>query len=239
MISIVIPTWNEEKAIGRTLQNLQEGLKRIPHEIIVADDGSTDKTRAIARRYGVIIAGAKNKSNIPTGKNRGAKLARGEYIVFLDADVTMKDPATFFRKAVKHFEDNPRLVGLGCFIRIVPETETKSDIFFRSLFNYFNLFVNNVLHLGTGPGEFQMVRRHSFKKIGGFDVTLSAGEDNDLFARLSRIGETRFDKTLVVYEQGRRAHQVGWLKLYTIWILNGTMVALFKRPLTKEWKEIR
>jgi glycosyltransferase involved in cell wall biosynthesis len=239
MISIVIPTWNEGKVIRKTLEHLEKGLKTTPHEIIVADDGSTDKTQSIARRCGAVISGAKNKTRISCGKNRGAFVAKGEYLAFIDADVTIKDPKKFFQRAIDNFESNPRLVGLGCYIRVLPNLETKEDIVFRTILNNFNYFMNNVLHLGTGSGEFQMVSKDAFRKIGGFDERIVASEDYDLFSRLSKVGETRFDTSLTVYEEGRRAHSVGWLKLFPVWILNGLMVIFFKRSMSKEWKEIR
>lgn len=239
MISIVIPTYNEEQAIGETIRHLKEGIKTIPYEVIVADDNSTDKTREIAKKYSVIISPSERKNTIASGKNRGAKKAKGEYIIFLDADVKMKEPEKFLKKALKNFEDNPNLAGLGSFIRVTPEKETKSDVFFRTLHNKFNFFMNNIIPLGTGAGEFQMVRKDRFQKINGFNEKLNASEDGDLFNRLARIGQVRFDKSLVVYEEGRRAHKLGWTKLYSIWILNGIMMMLFRKTITKEWTVIR
>ncbi len=99
--------------------------------------------------------------------------------------------------------------------------------------------MNNVLHIGTGPGEFQMVKASAFRSLGGYNERLVASEDHDLFMRLAKIGETRLDPSLVVYETGRRAHAVGWLRLFTTWIVNGITVTFFNRSVSKEWKEIR
>lgn len=239
MISIIIPTLNEEKIIKKTLKSLREF--KGDYEIIVSDGGSHDNTVDIARKYtNKVIIEKGGYQNIAMGKNEGARIAQGEYFVFLDADITIPYPNNFFKKALEDFESNPGLVGLSSFIRIVPEVETRTDIIFRTVHNYFILLMNNILHLGSGAGEFQMVKAETFKSIGGFDENIVASEDYDLFRRLIRVGKVRSDSSLVVYEQGRRAHKVGWFRLFfLIWLPNGLSVALFKRSMSKEWKEIR
>ena len=87
MISIIIPTIKEEKVIGRTLRNLKSRLT-IPHEIIVTDGKSTDKTVEIARGIAdkVVEYTGTTRQTIAQGRNDGAKSAQGEYIAFMDAD---------------------------------------------------------------------------------------------------------------------------------------------------------
>lgn len=240
MISIIIPTLNESKTIEVTLKNLISGLKNISHEIIISDGKSSDNTIEIAQKYAkVIVYSGTTRQNIAMGRNAGAKIANGDLLVFIDADVVMFDVEEFFKKAIKNFENNKKLAGLGSKIRVLPELETFSDKFFRTIHNSYNIFINNILHLGSGAGEFQMVRADVFRKIGGFNEKLIAGEDHDLFIRLSKVGRTYYDTHLTVYEKGRRAHAIGWPKLMSIWIINGLSVSLFKRSVSKEWKVIR
>ena len=239
MISIIIPTLNEEKTIENTLKLLR--VFTGDYEIIISDGGSHDNTIAIAKKYtDRIVTPMGDFQNIAIGKNSGSKVAQGEYLVFLDADIVIPNINTFFKKAVENFESNPNLVGLSSFIRTIPEAETKTDIVFRAMHNYFILFMNNIIHLGSGAGEFQMVRASAFNFIGGFDHDIIASEDYDLFRRLAKVGDVRSDSSLVVYEQGRRAHKVGWFRLFFfIWLPNGLSVALFKKSISKKWKEIR
>ncbi len=241
MISIVIPTKNESAAIEATLKNIKDGLKNIPYEIIVSDGGSTDATQAIAARYAkeVVVYSGTMRQKISQGKNDGAKKASGEFLVFIDADVIVPSPDAFFRKALEDFARDPKLVALGSRIRVLPELERFSDHFFRGFHNFFNAFMNNILRFGTGSGEFQMVRADAFRKIGGFDEHIVASEDHDLFHRLAKIGHTRYDTSLTVFEEGRRARAVGWPRLMLVWLANGIAVALFKRSVSKEWKEVR
>lgn len=241
MISIIIPTLNESAYLEATLKNLSDGLKNVKHEIIISDGRSWDDTQSIARRYAqkLVVYQGQKRQTIGQGKNDGAKEAVGDFFVFIDADVIIPDPEKFFQKATGDFEKDPRLAGLGARIRVVPKLERFADRFFRGLHNNYNLFMNNVLHLGTGSGEFQMVRADVFRKIGGFDERIVASEDHDLFMRLAKVGKTRFDSGLTVYEFGRRARAVGWPRLLFTWIVNGISVTFFGHSVSKKWKEVR
>ena len=84
-----------------------------------------------------------------------------------------------------------------------------------------------------------MVRRNAFDKINGFRTDLVTREDGDFFQRLSKIGRVRFDSNLMVYHGSRRAHKVGWLKLWYIWIVNTIAVTLFDKAVADDWTPIR
>jgi len=88
MLSVVIPTRNEEKYIGRLLESLKK-QDFSDLEIIVADANSNDKTREIAKGYYAKISGGGPLPAI--GRNMGVKIAKGRDILFLDADVVLPD----------------------------------------------------------------------------------------------------------------------------------------------------
>ncbi len=106
---------------------------------------------------------------------------------------------------------------------------------------------NNVLGIGGSGGEFQMISAHQFRRVGGFNPTLTAAEDMDLFRRLSKVGRTRVRKRRAVYHTGRRAHAVGWRKLVLEWGAkkkkkkknNSVSVFLFRKSVSREWREVR
>lgn len=85
MVTIVIPTLNEEKYLPHLLQSLSEQTFT-DFEVIVADADSQDATRGIAASQGCLVVPG---GRIATGRNAGARHARGEYILFLDADVSI------------------------------------------------------------------------------------------------------------------------------------------------------
>ncbi len=86
-VSIIIPAKNEEKYLPRLLESIKKQTTQ-PYEIIVADAGSTDRTVEVAKKYGAKVI----KGGIPqVGRNNGAKQAKTDIIVFLDADVILPD----------------------------------------------------------------------------------------------------------------------------------------------------
>jgi glycosyltransferase involved in cell wall biosynthesis len=214
----------------------------ISNEVIVSDGGSKDKTAEIAEKYAdrVIIYTGEARQNIAKGRNDGAKVSKGEYLVFLDADCFLKDPDVFFERAVAHFEKRKDLVGLMASLRVLPEYETFADRFFLGIMNGLVRFKNNVLHKGEAVGgEFQMMRREAFFSIDGYREDLITREDRDMFFRLAKIGKTHCDSGLVVYHTGRRAHTVGWHRLIGLWIVNMVFYHIYGKVFSKEWKPIR
>lgn len=239
MISFIIPTLNEEKTIEKTLQCIAGYSGE--HEIIVSDGKSKDATVEIAKKYGakIVIYDKPERQTIAMARNAGVEAALGEFIVFMDADVTIPDINNFFKRANGVFSSRSNVVALTVYYEVLPELKTMADgVFFKLLCLDF-LVSNNVFHVGASAGEFQMIRREAFNKVGGFNEKLAAAEDMDLFRRLSKIGRTHFEKSLKIYHTGRRAHKIGWPKLLSEWFANTVSMMLFKRSASKEWKEVR
>lgn len=239
MISFIIPTLNEEKVIGNTLANLSDykGEK----EIILSDGNSRDQTLVTAKKYTnkIYIHTSSERQTIAGGRNAGANLASGEFLAFIDADVTIPDINHFFKIALACFATDHRLVALTVQFRVLPELATMADrIIFKLLSWNFYLF-NNVLEIGGSGGEFQLMRASAFKQVGGFNEKLVAGEDFELFARLAKIGRTRYLGNLSIYHTGRRAHKIGWPKLLWQWSTNYLSTTFFNRAVNQEWTEVR
>ncbi|MCW8966769.1 MAG: glycosyltransferase family 2 protein, partial [Candidatus Pacearchaeota archaeon] len=85
-LSIVIPVYNEEKYIGKCLESLNKQTYK-NFEIIIIDDGSTDKTVEIIKKFDVHLIKGKHKGTA-FSRNLGAKSAKGEILIFIDADMT-------------------------------------------------------------------------------------------------------------------------------------------------------
>ncbi|MDD5164950.1 MAG: glycosyltransferase [Candidatus Pacebacteria bacterium] len=235
MISIIIPTYNEEKYLGKTLENLS--LLKIPHEIIVTDDKSIDNTVSIARKYtkNVLVPSEKH-TTIAANRNAGAKIAQGDFLVFIDSSCLIENPDAFFTCALDDFRSIPNLVGLTAKLNVYPETRTWGDRLMYFIFNSTHFIKNNILRTGEAAGKFQMVTREAFEKIRGFREDLVTREDADLFHRLSKIGRTLYDSELVVIHSGRRAHALGWPKLLSIWMVNSFWLMVFGTAKAKNWE---
>lgn len=239
MISFIIPTLNEEKIIEKTLRCLKGYAG--PHEIIIADGNSTDRTLTIAEKYAdrIVRHEHNQRQTIAAAKNAGAKVARGEYLLFLDADMFIPDPDSFFHIILARFAKRRRLVALTVPLRVFPEMETLGDRIVFSAVNFLYQLLNNVFGIGAGSGEFQMVRNDAFKTIRGFNEMLVVAEDQDLFRRLRKIGATHLESELRAYHTGRRAHAIGWPTLLWQWFINAVSVRFRGRAAHKEWKVIR
>lgn len=239
VISIIIPTLKEEQFLGRTLENLKELV--LPHEIIITDGGSTDGTLAIARRYTdkIVVWDKPRRQTFGEAKNAGATIANGEFLVFIDADVMIPNPDTFFSRIISEFKGWSSLAAMT--VSLVPWVENRSlkDEFFCAPLNVWYIISNNILHYGNASGEFQMIRAETFRRLGGYREDLAGGEDTDMFNRLGKIGRTHSHWQLFVRHSCRRAHKTGWLKLYWMWIRQGFSVLLLHRTAYKEWTVIR
>lgn len=110
-ISVVIPTYNEEKCIGECLRCLNAGEEK-PYEIIVADGMSTDDTVKIARKYGASVV-ENRRRHAAGGRNEGIKRAKGDIIAFIDADCV--PDKSWLREIKKAFEEED-IDGLGTYI---------------------------------------------------------------------------------------------------------------------------
>ena len=111
LISIIIPAFNEEEAIGKDLDSVKEAMEKsgYDYEIIVVDDGSIDKTAAIAQAKGVTLFKHKHNRGYGAAVMTGIKQARGEIVVTTDADNTY--PNHDIPRLLKEMEGYDMIVG--------------------------------------------------------------------------------------------------------------------------------
>jgi rSAM/selenodomain-associated transferase 2 len=202
-LSVIVPTFNEETVIARTLQHVVATLA--PHELIVADGCSSDRTAECARPYATVL-------DLPMTRgaalNHAAKIATGEVLLFLHADTMLPTgAAAAIAGALRDAEviggafrlrfDHPgRMAALVS--RHVNLRSSLSNIFFgdQALF----------------------VRREVFVRAGGFK-DWSVMEDVEILARLRPYGRLALLDEAVITST-RRHRRSGWLKtIGTIWLM--------------------
>jgi glycosyltransferase involved in cell wall biosynthesis len=179
MFSIIIPTLNEESVIADTILRLKNKLT-LEHEIIISDGQSKDNTVEIARKYAdkVVSYTGEKRQTIAQGRNDGAKAAVGEFLVFMDADCTIEDPDHLFNHAITEFGSNPKLIALTSWLKVSPDKATLADKIIFGAQNIFCITMNDIFGMGfSSGGEFQMMRRETFVKLGGYNEKLVASED--------------------------------------------------------------
>lgn len=239
MLSIIVPTLNEEMFIERTLVGIKR-LQGIPYELIVSDSGSSDSTVAIARRHAdKVVQYADRPRNAGRGRNEGARAAQGDLLVFIDADVTLQETSVFFNRACKEFERDPHLVAIGARVKALPEVETWGDWISHKIINFNCFVINNILHGAAISGEFQMMRTSAFQTAGGYNEKLTITEDNELYSRLRKIGRIRLVRELWVMHPSRRAHAIGWPRLWWELGINWIFVTFLGRTWHDSWRQIR
>ncbi len=213
-------------------------------ELIVSDGGSTDATLCIAEQAAdaVVRHTGMHRQTIAEGRNRGAEIAQGKVIIFINGDTIPVYPDKFISH-IYHWTvsiENKNSVGaLACPVYIVPDECRRSDAVFSAFYNgYIRLWVN-IFGLGMGRGECQIVRADIFRKVHGYNSDIAAGEDFDLFRRMSRYCQVRYEPALPVYESPRRFRRYGYAMMLLSWTINAVSVMLRGKSVAKEWEAVR
>ena len=240
LISVIIPSLNEEKLIPRTLsQFTPELINKYKIEVIVSDGGSTDSTLKLAERSADLVLTAKPGAhqNIPIGRNMGAKHARGKYLYFINADTMIKNTDKFFSKTLSAL-GNPSAAALTMKFNVFPSEEKLSDKLFHGFYNSY-VFILNSIGMGMGRGECQIVKKEFFEKVNGYDESLAAGEDFDLYKRLKKLGKIKYLGGLVVYESPRRYRKFGYARVFWDWTKNSISVFFRHKSVSDKWEPVR
>ena len=228
-VSVVIPTFQEEKYIAATLSRLANMNHLI--ETIVVDGGSEDKTIQVARRFTDKVY-VQRERGIGRARNYGAKRACGDVLVFLDADVI--PTADFVEKVLETFGDST-VVGATCSIMPV-EPRFHEKAFFHLHNSLTRISARFKPH---SRGEFFVARRSEFLKVNGFDESLPCSEDHELAFRLSKRGKFVFIQGLTVYESLRRFRKLGFLTVVGIWLANYLSFVIRGKNVSKAWLPVR
>ena len=92
-ISFIIPVWNDEKNIARCLRSIRNlDFSQLTYEVVILDNGSTDTTHLIIEEMGFPFR-VIEKVHVSELRNRGAAVAQGEYLAFIDSDVELSSVA--------------------------------------------------------------------------------------------------------------------------------------------------
>ena len=203
LLSIVIPTYNEEKYIGRLLRSIKK-QKGLPFEIIVADNRSKDKTAKIAKSFGckVVIGGRPSR-----GRNNGAKHAKGEYILFLDSDTIL--PNNFVNELMGTMVKKNLGVISGFY---KPDSNKLKDKIFCFIFSYYFYFISYIRPAGLG--FYICIKNKIHKKIRGFDEKVAMAEDHDYVERASKHDKFAFLKKPVIIASTRRLNKESAFNLF-------------------------
>ncbi|GAB5466535.1 MAG: TIGR04283 family arsenosugar biosynthesis glycosyltransferase [Candidatus Kapaibacteriales bacterium] len=241
-ISLVVPVLNEEALLKTNLISLRNSCRYSENEveIVVCDGGSTDSSKSIAEEYADRVVEQEGRFNtIAEGRNSGAAAAKGDILVFINADTYPRNPYQFNHEISKFAETKDRFIAQGVFVHGDATIEENGfighfDRFFHFITNWY-FWLMSVLGFTMARGECMIVKKNSFTAIGGFRGDLVAGEDVDFFRRLSKLGKVAVNKKIVVIESSRRFISEGYFKTMGRWFINDLSVRLRGKAYSKEW----
>jgi glycosyltransferase involved in cell wall biosynthesis len=184
LVSIIVTTFNSEKTLASCLSSVKSQTYH-EIEIIVVDNNSTDKTKEVAQSFTSQIYSIGPERS--TQRNQGAAHAKGEYLFFLDSDMTLSKEV--IHECVINFLD-PRIVGI-----YVPEV-IKGDSYWARVRNFERSFYNH-----TVIDAVRCIRKKTFIEVDGFDEKLYAGEDWDMDLRVRLTGKTAYTEASLIHDE--------------------------------------
>lgn len=184
-VSVVMPVYNAENLLGECLEALRQS-RGVDYEILVVDDGSTDRSRAIAEAAGALVLASGGRLGPAGARNRGVQEARGEIVFFVDSDVIVR-PDTLARLAAAF--DDPSVDGV---MAVQAPAMRFQDICSR----YKNLWMHYTYARRAGEDvplfytTAAAIRRRAFLDAGGFDLNYTNPniEDTDFGQKLAQMG---------------------------------------------------
>lgn len=229
-ISIVIPAYNEENYLPRTLEKIGLSLKDVEcdSETIVVDNESKDQTSQIAQRFGATVF-TETTHNIAKVRNTGAKNATGDVLIFIDADTLV--PETLVQKIADAMKDE------NCFGGAVAVDYEEFKRKWMKLYLRGWQFWGTLFNMKQGAAQF--CRRSVFEELNGYDETIYMGEDVIFYWRLAKLTR-RKNASLVFIENPRvttSARRFDKMSLWKTFILTHPLFILLASKKEKFWRD--
>lgn len=194
MISVIIPVYNGEATLGALLDSLNS-QQETPCEIIVVDDGSTDRSREIAMSKGAKLLSTGGRRGPACARNIGARNAQGDVLLFLDADTLA--PPHLLRHVAERFEKEPSLTAVVGYYDKKPLNAGFFPRYKALLVHYWFKDAEVMESFETCCGA---IRKDVFEKAGGFDERYERAdvEDYEFGYRVLEMGKISVDHNMVV-----------------------------------------
>ncbi|WP_221031365.1 glycosyltransferase [Actomonas aquatica] len=186
LVSIVVPAFNEEKLLGPNLAAIQTAATTAwtplgwDHELIVCDNNSTDRTAAIAADHGAHVV-FEPINQIARARNTGTSVARGRWLLFIDAD---SRPSAALLTDLAAAIATDTVIACGSTLRF-----PTSHPLLRLGAAAWQTWSRLLRHMA---GSFVAVETQAFREVGGFPTDLYVGEELELSRRLQHLGRDRY-----------------------------------------------
>ncbi len=220
MLSIIIPARNEEENIEKLLKSIKR--QYFSCEVILGNDNSTDKTGEIGRKYAKVINGKWGHPGLV--RNACAKEAKGDCLLFLDADVIL--PRNFLKKNFEEFVKRD-LASATTYVK--PLSKRLDDKLIHGIgYNLVYFLSQKISPIAAGFCIF--CKKSVFKKINGFDETITLGEDHDFVRRSREYGKFGILHGPKINVSIRRLETEGRIK-YVLKMIYAGFYLMFKGPI--------
>lgn len=209
LVSVVIPAYNGADYIGETIESILAQSYR-PLEVLVVDDGSTDGTAEVVRRFGDPVRYVRQENaGTAAARNRAVAESRGEFIALLDQD-DLWVPHKLARQ-IPRFAEDPRI---GLVFAGIEFFDTNSGKITATYFPGDELSLCDLLAHIVLPVQTILFRRSALEKIGPFDTSLGGTDDWDIGIRMAAefrmvgVNETLGRVRLHNTQQGRNTDRM-------------------------------
>jgi glycosyltransferase involved in cell wall biosynthesis len=212
MISVIIPTFNEEENIAQCLVSLShQSLPRSEYEIIVVDGGSKDATCEIAKKYADRVF-TQTSRKVGGARNDGVMTAKGEIIATTDADCIL--PPHWLKRIALDFCDPAVVQVYGPVYPIEEGIGNQFSLFLANTFSRIGYYSKTFYYtLGCNTA----FRKDAFVRAGMYRC-IDAGDDLEIAMRMKDQGSISFDEKLKVGFSMRRYQKFGAVQSIYEWI---------------------
>jgi glycosyltransferase involved in cell wall biosynthesis len=238
MLSVIIPTYMEERHIEDCLRSIKnQTFDQDKIESIVVDSNSSDRTRELAKKYADKVINIKERG-VGRGRNVGAKIAKGEILLFLDADSILHE--RFVEKLMKFYNEKDCVCVSGS-LRSSGSKTIKNRIYGHFHYPFFNLVMKftALINYPLFSTICCSCKKDAFEKIGGFDESVSIGEDVKFSLAMAKLGKCDINMSSVAYSSLRRTEKLGIVNGLLIFFRNYYKMILFnEKPWVNDFPHI-
>lgn len=203
-LTVIIPALNEEELLPECLRSVACQDYAGCYEVTVVDNGSTDRTAAVARAFGVEVIPAHEVKSVFYARQVGADAARGDIIVQADADTIY--PVDWLSKIASHFALNPGAVAVaGRFMYRDKFMWARVEYLMRHYINSLSIALSGRPLVISGANF--AFRRQVFSSLNGYRGLSYAVDQYGIRTRLSKAGKVLYDKSLYCLTSTRRVQK--------------------------------